>query len=241
MEFGLGLIVFILLMIYVVHRFLKNSHTLTGIKSAQEMQELSATSLDTSENNVSNNFTYSIWIYVQNWNYRYGEPKVVFGRMTKGEGMGEPCPSITLAPIENNAIISLSVYPGLDEKPPHGENHIIHSTTIQDIPVQKWVNLAISVYNRTLDIYLDGKLTKTELLPGIAKVDGSAPVFVTPKGGFAGWTANMKYWANASNPEQIWDVYKSGYSNSWFGDLLNQFGIKISFVDGGVEKNSITI
>ena len=26
------------------------------------------------------NFTYSVWIYVDDWNYKYGQPKIVLSR-----------------------------------------------------------------------------------------------------------------------------------------------------------------
>ena len=38
--------------------------------------------------------------------------------------------------------------------------------SIDNIPIQKWVNLMISVYSRTMDIYLDGKLVNSYILPG---------------------------------------------------------------------------
>ena len=45
--------------------------------------------------------------------------------------------------------------------------------------MQKWVNLIISVYGRTLDIYLDGKLTQTCVLPGPANMQKLSNVIVS--------------------------------------------------------------
>ena len=47
---------------------------------------------------------------------------------------------------------------------------------IVNVPIQRWVNIFISVFGRTLDVYLDGKLVKTGILPSIAKVNPNANI-----------------------------------------------------------------
>ena len=86
--------------------------------------------------------------------------------------------------------------------------------------MQKWVNLIIALNGRTLDIYIDGKLTKTCVLEGIAKVDKDANILVTPNGGFCGWTSNFQYWDTPTNPQQAYNIYKSGFGGSLLGDSL---------------------
>ena len=81
-------------------------------------------------------------------------------------------------------------------------NSVTHQCVVKNFPLQKWVNLIVSVYGRTLDIYIDGKLVRTCILPGVAKVNAKANIVVTPNGGFNGWTSNFKYWAHASNPQE---------------------------------------
>ena len=61
---------------------------------------------------------------------------------------------------------------------------MIHNVEVVNIPIQKWCNLFFSVYGRTLDIYLDGKLVQTSILPGTAKIAPMANIYLTPDGGF---------------------------------------------------------
>ena len=42
---------------------------------------------------------------------------------------------------------------------------------IKNIAIQKWNCLTLSVDNKTLDVYLDGKLRNSFILPGIYKGD----------------------------------------------------------------------
>jgi hypothetical protein len=235
--------VVIVVLLYIVIRFITNDiNTLTGITTAQTMQKIEATDLATSvSGGNASNYTYSIWFFIDDWNYRYGESKVIFGRMTSGSGQKEPCPSAVLSPLQNNLVISLAVYPGLDEQPTDGTNYIIHNCSVANIPIQKWVNLLISVYGRTLDLYLDGKLVKTCILPGVAKIDPVAPVYVTPLGGFAGWTSKFQYWADSTDPQKAWNIYRAGYGGSWLGNIFGKYKIKVSLMEGDTEDSSFSI
>jgi hypothetical protein len=235
-------VVIVVLLIIVIHYIMRDVNTLTGLISGQTMQQIEASSLATSSTSGnSSNFTYSIWFFVDDWNYRYGEPKIIFGRMTTGSGKKEPCPSVVLGANQNNIVVSLSVYPGLDDVPEDGTNYIVHSCGIADVPIQKWCNLLISVYNRTLDIYLDGKLVRTCVLPGVAKIDSNAPVYVTPMGGFSGWTSRFQYWPDSTDPQKAWNIYRNGYGGSWLGNIFGKYTIKVSLMEGDTEDTSFTL
>jgi hypothetical protein len=217
---------------------------LTGLMSAQNMQEIDAANLAATgtQNSSSSNFAYSIWFYIDDWNYRYGESKVIYGRMTSGSGTKEPCPSVTLTPMQNNINVAMAVYPGLDSEPAEkGNNFIVHECGISNVPIQKWCNLMISVYGRTLDIYLDGKLVRTCVLPGVAKIDGNAPVYVTPMGGFSGWTAKFQYWPESIDPQKAWNVYSDGYGVGFLATLFGKYSVKLSLYSDNTEQTSYTI
>lgn len=235
-------VIIIVLLIIVIRYVMKDVNTLSDLTSGQTMQTIQPDDLASSSSaGNTSNFTYSIWFFVDDWNYRYGEPKVIFGRMTTGSGKKEPCPSVTLGPIQNNIIVSLAVYPGLDEAPEDGTNYIVHTCGISNVPIQRWCNLFMSVYGRTLDLYLDGKLVRTCVLPGVAKIDSSAPIYITPMGGFSGWTSRFQYWPDASNPQKAWDIYKGGYGGSLLGSIFGKYTIKVSLMEGDVEDSSFTI
>jgi hypothetical protein len=161
--------------------------------------------------------------------------------MTTGNETKEPCPSVVLGATQNNIAVSLAVYPGQDTLPEDGSNFIVHTCAVANIPIQKWVNLFISVYGRTLDIYIDGKLVRTCVLPGVAKIDSMAPVYITPYGGFSGWTSNFQYWSDASDPQKAWNIYKKGYGSSMLGGIFGKYTIKISLMEGDVEDQSVSI
>jgi len=239
------LIVFIIVLLYLLVVYMtKNKNTLSGMMNGQTMQTILASSLDISGTTSStSNFTYSIWFFIDNWNYRYGESKVIFGRMSGNGTSLTPCPLVSLGALDNDIDISLQVYPGTDSinsAVPNATNSSTSKFTVSNVPLQKWVNLLISAYGRSLDVYIDGKLTRTFLLPGVAKVDTSTNIYITPQGGFSGWTSLFQYWPNATDPQSAWNIYKAGYGGSMFGGL-GKYSVKLALMQGQKEDASIQI
>jgi len=244
-------IVVIVLVLMLLKYIFSDPYTLQSLKSGQTASTINASSLASNGSSVpSSNFAYSVWFYVNDWNYRYGQPKVIFGRMgsqssaTSGSVTGvsgiDPCPAVVLSAIENNISVSLGCYPGANQQPTTaGGKTIIHTCSVANVPIQKWVNLLISVYGRTLDIYIDGKLVRTCLLPGVASVNNDANIYVTPAGGFDGWTSKLQYYPNSVNPQEAWNIYTQGYS-SWLS-MFNSYQLQVSLVENGETQSSITI
>jgi hypothetical protein len=75
----------------------------------------------------------------------------------------------------------------------------------------------------------------------MAKIDPNAPVYVTPNGGFSGWTSRFQYWAESSDPQKAWNIYKAGYGGSLLGSLFGKYTIKVSLMEGDNENTSYTI
>jgi len=244
-------IVVIVLLFMLLKYLFTDPYTLQGIQDGKTTSTINASSLASNGSDVpSSNFAYSVWFYVNDWNYRYGEPKVIFGRMgaKSGNGKGsikgvsglDPCPAVVLGAVQNNISVSLGCYPGLDQQPTTpGGNTVVHTCSIANVPIQKWVNLVLSVYGRTMDLYIDGKLVRTCLLPGIANVNNNSNIYVTPAGGFEGWTSKLQYYPNSLNPQEVWNIYTKGFSD--WSSMFNEYQVQISLVENGTTQSSITI
>ena len=242
-------VIIVVLLFIVVSYISKDVSTLSGLTSGKTMQKIEATGLDSSSSSGNtSNFTYSIWFYIDDWNYRYGEEKFVFGRMITGSPGSnsklEPCPSVVLGALENNIIVSLSVFPGQDTVPTTdtSTNSIIHRCSVANVPIQTWVNLLVSVYGRSMDIYIDGKLVRTCVLPGVGKIDANAPVYITPNGGFSGWTSKFQYWADSCDPQKAWNIYEDGYGgSSMLSSLFGKYTVKVALMEDGAESSSFSV
>lgn len=267
-------IIIVIILLYIIVKYISSSSTTaTGLISATTMQTISAKNLSTTSSGVkSSNFTYSVWFYIDDWNYNYGQSKVLFGRVSTAAtttsssasttasttGLGtyslsqygsNPCPLVTFGAIENNLSVALTVYSessttySSDDSVDPSSSAIIHTCSVPNVPIQAWCNLLISVYGRTLDIYLDGKLVNTCVLPGTAKINSDANVYITPVGGFAGWTSKFKYYPNATDPQTAWNIYQEGYGASFLNNLFgSSFKVTFSTTDSaGNETSSYSI
>ena len=221
-------VVVILLIIVIVRWLMGDSSKLSGLNDAKKVTKISADDLEQSN---ASNFAYSVWFYIDDWSYRYGEPKIVLGRL---DADLKPSPSIVLGAIENNVKIETTVYASAQSK-----SGSTHTCNVANVPIQRWVNLIVSLYGRTLDVYIDGKLVRTCVLPGVAKIANNAPVYVTPLGGFSGYTSNIHYYGDAVNPQQAYNIYRAGYGGSGIGSF--PYEIQVSYLKDGEEQGSFTI
>lgn len=221
-------VVLIVLLILIIRWFMGNNTKISGLNDAKKVTKIEATDLEQSN---ASNYAYSAWFYIDDWSYRYGEPKIVLGRLDSDLN---PSPSIVLGAIKNNLKIETTVYPSSGSS-----TGSTHTCNVSNVPIQKWVNVIVSLYGRTMDVYIDGKLVRTCVLPGVAKIANNAPVYVTPLGGFSGYTANIHYYSDALNPQEAYNIYRKGYGGT--GGLDFPYEIKVEFLKDGEEQGSISI
>tara|TARA_B100001175_G_C19492844_1_gene633582 strand:- start:1414 stop:2247 length:834 start_codon:yes stop_codon:yes gene_type:complete len=121
-------------------------------------------------------------------------------------------------------------------------NLLEHSCTIKNIPLQKFCHIILSYNDKALDVYLNGKLVKTCLIPGVPFIDSDADVKVTPKGeSYSGYSSKFKFWPAPMDPQKAWDNYSDGYSTGLgFSNFFAKYKLKVALLENNVEEGSIT-
>ena len=214
----------------LLHAWRRSSGSTSGVVDARTPQRLPPPTPDSAD------YSYSIWFYIDDWNYRYGEPKALMVRGTPNA----PGPAMELGAAQNDLEVAIAIFEenadgqNNNDGQNNGQNNAVHRCIVSNIPVQRWANALVSVQGRTLDIYIDGKLTRTCALPGLP-IGATGPLLVTPGGGFAGWTARAQGWNMAANPQKAWDIYTAGYGGSMLGGL-SKYGLKIAVTDNGHDE-----
>jgi hypothetical protein len=132
-------------------------------------------------------FTWSVWIYINNLQYLEGQYKHIFYKgnsnlETNGLNFPNNSPGLYIAPNTNDLIVMMNTY-----------NTINEEIVIQDIPLNKWVNVIIRCQNTTLDVYINGTISRSLQLNGVPK-QNYGDVFVAMNGGFAGYISNLWYY-----------------------------------------------
>jgi hypothetical protein len=177
---------------------------------------------------TSSSYSLSTWIYISDWNVNYGAPKPVIQRTV----MGMNNPYMYLDSNVNNLIINFATFSPTTKA---GSNNVI---TIENISIQKWVNITVCFGDKTVDTYINGKLVNTYVtdnpqyvIPESTNVTN--PDFtITGAPGFSGQTANTRYYNRLLTPKDAWDIYNAGFNNNW----MNQYNASFTFYQNQNEK-----
>jgi hypothetical protein len=84
------------------------------------------------------------------------------------------------------------------------------SCNITTIDLQKWVLVNIVSTQKTLDVYIDGKLGRSCILPSNIRIPKDYQLNMFSYNGFGGYVSNFSVCDYPLNPEQIWRIYMAG-------------------------------
>jgi hypothetical protein len=214
----------------------------------------------------STDYTYSFWIYINDYNQNYGEKKMILERKYSQSGTDKYYfPQIYLGENQNDIHFKISksniaghvVSPSVAEC---GKKNMDfdstatpakcvirhHEIVVHNIPLQKWNHVIMTKSGSTIDIYIDGKLVKTSILDGTAyrpnqDTDITLTGIIDTTTGFAGYLSKVLYQAGAVNTREAYQMYKEGYGQGGIGSFFNRFKLKFAFLQDNQEKSSIIL
>lgn len=173
-------------------------------------------------------FTWSTWIYVDGTNFKSKQGtrakyKHIFHKgnynFDDKTGLNTPnnAPGLYLSSSTNSLLVLMNTYdtPTYSSRKNKqnglGPNSAIpESIVINDLPLDKWVNVIIRISNQNqLDVYINGTLVKRELLKGIPR-QNYGDVFVTRNGGFTGFISELRYFNSGIGTNKIQEIVDNG-------------------------------
>ena len=116
------------------------------------------------------------------------------------------------------------------------ESGLLDGSPMCDLPeieLQRWVCITVAVNGKTVDVYYDGKLARSCVLPTFYKVDASGySAKLLGYGGFGCQISNTAMYDVALNPEQVYKIYMAGPEpitsiGEWFASFFAP-GVDIS-------------
>jgi hypothetical protein len=182
-------------------------------------------------------YSVNFWIYVDDYGYNLGRNKPILSLgdfdqfltlivflgpyknslnvrvHTQGAGEGAVAKgSPTPSPADNADNLSKAnlenLFGNLQQ-----DTGLLNTTRMCDIPsidLQKWIQVTITLNTKICDVYIDGKLARSCILPSFFRVSPSYSLRLCDRKGFGGYVANASAYNYALNPEQIWKLYMSG-------------------------------
>lgn len=205
----IGVVIFVIIMVVLLVIVFKNRATAYSVNpllidkpvNIYDLKENNKFTIPTSERGLE--YSYSCWFYVQDWYYRFQDFKCIYAKGVVSDKKinleeGNYNPGVYLFPETNNLLVSIATYFNPSER-----------VTVTNIPLQKWVHLVVCLNNRTVDIYVNGKLERSKVLAGVPKLNDSQ-LNVAPDGGFFGKLARLQYFSHSLKPDEVYSIYQDG-------------------------------
>uniref|UniRef100_A0A6C0M1X2 Lectin/glucanase superfamily protein n=1 Tax=viral metagenome TaxID=1070528 RepID=A0A6C0M1X2_9ZZZZ len=232
----LTILIFILIvvLIYVVYKLMsKTTKTVSGFSDASK-----SLSVPCAKFGASANYGYSVWIYVDSWITSSSDTVLKKNILTRCKGSTAAF-NLFLDNAQNNLKLLMSNNTAPCE--------------VKNIKLQKWVNITMSVYGNTVDLYLDGKLVRTCVLTAMPDaLDASETLFVggaytkstcagTSDGDLSGYISNVVYKPDYFTPEEAWNIYSAGYSGAGMFDFVNRYKLSFSVLKDDQTVGNVTV
>jgi hypothetical protein len=178
------------------------------------------------------NYGIQWWMFIQDWDTRFGQEKPVIKR---GDN-----PYVFLHPTENSLCVKIGIFSKgsgdtMEAQPaPTGSDGSAtddsYTCVVKNVPLQTWFCVSLSVSGRNVDIYKDGLLVRSCLLPGVPKTP-QGNLEIMPGGGFSGNVIDVYHFSRALKPVDAQSFCAKGTSGVNYQALPSKsmFGYSIKF------------
>ena len=161
-------------------------------------------------------FTWSIWMFIKPVQPSTTSPmQHVF---SKGAGSNGIC-DIKMKQFSNNApglylMDTNTLYILMDTvNKPACIPGMGDDIEIPNMPINKWFNVVIRLTNDTLDVYINGRLTKRLVMTSVPNQNYD-DVYICSGGGFNGYVSDLKYFNSSIGTTQINALVSNGPNTS---------------------------
>lgn len=240
--------VLIIVLIYTVYKLMTNPTTTVSDLSDSSKTVIVDASKTESNSTGNNNYGYSVWLYIDAWKTTgtTGAASTIpinKNILTRTTSLNVPLFQLHLDNNQNDLMLEMSNSAG---KP----------CVIRNVQLQKWINITMSVYGNTVDLYLDGKLVRTCVMQSMPAslnssdqlyigggytVDSSTNKISPTPGDLQGFISNVVYNADYFSPEEAWNIYSAGYSGAGMFNFLHSYKLNFSITNNNQVVSQVSI
>ena len=129
--------------------------------------------------------------------------------------------------------------PGYNVEEDYDDKDSINNTKI---PLQRWNHFTLVLDNKTLDIYMNGKLVKSKQFKNPVKINDE-PVHIFDNGGFGGQVSQLRFYPRDLSATEIYRIFLSGVDAFDLSSLVSDIKASIPEINIGLqlEVNGHTI
>tara|TARA_B110000908_G_C10245373_1_gene448487 strand:- start:1859 stop:2575 length:717 start_codon:yes stop_codon:yes gene_type:complete len=143
-------------------------------------------------------WTYNFWIYINDWEYRFGEKKHIIQSDNVNVWLGEKTPNL---------------YIGTNLFNNDNKDKVIE---FKDLPLQKWLNIAIILDNRTMDLFINKELYRSIFFDEVPNQATKTNFTLLPGGGYSGYISQFRYFSYNLTRSRVRTEYNFGFRGLWY-------------------------
>jgi len=190
------------------------------------------------------------WMYIKDWDYKFGNPKDIVKRVSTTNA-AHLNPRVSLNPTDNSLDVSIHYYgdsstAATTSAGSSNGSGDIFTCTVENVPLQAWFSVSLALFDRNLDIYINGRLVKSCVLPGVPR-PATGDIILNDNGGFSGSVCNLRTFSGMLAPSDAQAFFAAGTTcgassmaqqdDSLFAQIFG-YSFKFSiFNDKGAEVN----
>ena len=124
-------------------------------------------------------FTWTVWLYIDDLEYKSGQRKHIFHKgndKLDADHTAYPnnAPGMYLHSTRNTIIIVMNTF-----------DKILEEVEINDIPLHKWICVAVRLRGKVMDVYVNGDIVLSDVFTSIPR-QNYCDVYVNMNGGYSG-------------------------------------------------------
>jgi hypothetical protein len=187
-------------------------------------------------------YSIEMWMYVYNFN---GASTYIVSRASKSATAGSPAsngnPAVAANPLKNIGIKIDGASPKLtlEYSGPNASNVIVKKEQLitDNLPLQTWVHLIVSVDNTFVDVYMNGKLVKSFQ----DQIETPSDTATLDYGVVNCYLAKLARTTSATDPQSAWDKYAAGNGENPLAKYLASFGLSLTLQKNNQDYSKVTI
>lgn len=159
----------------------------------------------------SGDYGLQFWMFIKDWDYRFGQQKDIVKRVALNN-VGVSNPRVTLHPSDNSLEVSVNYFgENASANPVAATNATgdVFTCTVENVPLQAWFSVSVTLFDRNLDVYINGRLVKSCVIPGVPK-PATGDIILNDNSGFSGSVCNLRAYSAMLSPSDAQTFFASG-------------------------------
>ena len=222
--------VILLIVIYILYKVISEKG-----KVVSKKVDLSETNSPVSYSDLNSpnaaRFCFSGWAYVESFT---SAPMTLVRVDTSSGGNTFFQLDVASGPTLNYTILTSSTDNG---------DVAVTKEIMPNFPLQKWVCIMVSFDNKVVDLYIDGKLVRSQQLDSSPTATNKDHVIMFPKdsNNNKGYLAKFERLTSPMDPATAWNKYMEGNGGNYFSRLLSQYGASLTLKKDDLDLRQFTL